>query len=205
MTRRSPANAQTELMNEEGLAGVPTLVYANKQDLLNAMTAGAPVEEASLRAGGPPSSCSPLHTEPLSTQAADLMQELELTTYKDRWIHVEVSAQPHTSTNCRLVAAYGRHLGFALFCQALTAQPARTPLCTGVLGQDGRGSRGWDAEAHGAEGQAIRGLAASRGLPLLAATSSCNLIVLLSAFSASAHPPPDRSFHSPPRSPSLPR
>eukprot|EP00908_Phaeocystis_cordata_P026897 Transcript_943.p5 GENE.Transcript_943~~Transcript_943.p5 ORF type:complete len:84 (+),score=44.14 Transcript_943:413-664(+) len=59
MTRRSPANAQTELMNEEGLAGVPTLVYANKQDLLNAMT------------------------------AADLMQELELTTYKDRWIHVE--------------------------------------------------------------------------------------------------------------------
>ena len=47
---------------------------------------------------------------------ADLMQELELTTYKDRWIHVEVSAQPHTSTDCRLVAAYGRHLGFALFC-----------------------------------------------------------------------------------------
>jgi ADP-ribosylation factor-like protein 3 len=53
------AEELTELMNEEGLAGVPTLVYANKQDLLNAMT------------------------------AADLMQELELTTYKDRWIHVE--------------------------------------------------------------------------------------------------------------------
>lgn len=52
------------------------------------------------------------------------MQELELTTYKDRWIHVEVSAQSHTSTDCRLVAAYGRHLGFALFCQALTAQLA---------------------------------------------------------------------------------
>jgi hypothetical protein len=64
MTRRSPANAQTELMNEEGLAGVPTLVYANKQDLLNAMTAGAPVEEPSLRAGGPPSSAAPFTRSP---------------------------------------------------------------------------------------------------------------------------------------------
>jgi hypothetical protein len=36
-------------MGEEGLAGVPTLVYANKQDLLGAKTARMHVEEA-----GPP-------------------------------------------------------------------------------------------------------------------------------------------------------
>ena len=29
-------------MGEEGLAGVPTLVYANKQDLLGAKTARSP-------------------------------------------------------------------------------------------------------------------------------------------------------------------
>ena len=29
---------QGQLLEEEALAGVPTLVYANKQDLLNAMS-----------------------------------------------------------------------------------------------------------------------------------------------------------------------
>jgi len=47
------------LLEEAQLAGVPVLVFANKQDLLNAMTAG------------------------------DLMKELELTNAKERWIHVE--------------------------------------------------------------------------------------------------------------------
>jgi len=53
------AEELTELMAEEGLAGVPTLVYANKQDLLGAKT------------------------------AAELMEEMDLVQFKDRWIHVE--------------------------------------------------------------------------------------------------------------------
>jgi len=47
------------LLKEEALIGVPTLVFANKQDLLGAMT------------------------------AAEIMQELDMTQYKDRWVHVE--------------------------------------------------------------------------------------------------------------------
>ena len=47
------------LMGEEELAGVPVLVFANKQDLLNAMT------------------------------AAEIIEALELSTVKDRWIHVQ--------------------------------------------------------------------------------------------------------------------
>ena len=35
-------------MGEEGLAGVPTLVYANKQDLLGAKTARVHVDESGL-------------------------------------------------------------------------------------------------------------------------------------------------------------
>ena len=48
-------------MEEADLAGVPVLVFANKQDLLNAMT------------------------------AADIMgsEGLDLTGVKDRWIHVQ--------------------------------------------------------------------------------------------------------------------
>jgi len=53
------ADELTALMGEEGLAGVPTLVYANKQDLLGAKT------------------------------AAELMQEMDLVQFKDRWVHVE--------------------------------------------------------------------------------------------------------------------
>ena len=37
-------------MGEEGLAGVPTLVYANKQDLLGAKTARVHVDESGLTA-----------------------------------------------------------------------------------------------------------------------------------------------------------
>lgn len=47
------------LLDEELLAGIPLLVFANKQDLLNAMTAG------------------------------ELMKELELTNDKSRWTHVQ--------------------------------------------------------------------------------------------------------------------
>jgi len=47
------------LMEEEQLARVPTLVFANKQDLLNAAS------------------------------AEDIMKDLELTHFKDRWIHIE--------------------------------------------------------------------------------------------------------------------
>jgi len=47
-------------MEEEDLAGVPVLVFANKQDLLGAMT------------------------------GAEIMEALELTALKDRWVHVEV-------------------------------------------------------------------------------------------------------------------
>jgi len=47
------------LLEEEALAGVPVLVFANKQDLLNAQT------------------------------AAEVMEFLELTSKKDRWVHIE--------------------------------------------------------------------------------------------------------------------
>jgi len=47
------------LLEEELLSGAPVLVYANKQDLLNAMT------------------------------AAEVMKELELDSLKDRWVHVQ--------------------------------------------------------------------------------------------------------------------
>jgi len=50
---------QGQLMEEEDLAGVPVLVFANKQDLLGAMT------------------------------GAEIMEALELTSFKDRWVHVE--------------------------------------------------------------------------------------------------------------------
>ena len=57
---------QGQLMEEEDLAGVPVLVFANKQDLLGAMT------------------------------GAEIMEALELTSFKDRWVHVEVSrCTPH--------------------------------------------------------------------------------------------------------------
>jgi len=58
------AEELTELCGQEELAGVPVLVLANKQDLLNAKG------------------------------AADLMEELEITTFRDRWIQVKaVSAK----------------------------------------------------------------------------------------------------------------
>lgn len=47
-----------QLLDEPELAGVPVLVFANKQDLLNAM------------------------------KASEIMSELDLTALKDRWIHV---------------------------------------------------------------------------------------------------------------------
>jgi len=47
------------LLKEEALQGVPVLVFANKQDLLNAMKAG------------------------------EILTKLELTQYTDRWVHVE--------------------------------------------------------------------------------------------------------------------
>ena len=51
---------QTTLLEEEDLAGIPVLVYANKQDLLNAMT------------------------------AAQVMEALDIKGEKSRWVHVEV-------------------------------------------------------------------------------------------------------------------
>jgi len=53
------AEELTDLIGEDKLAGVPVLVFANKQDLLNAMT------------------------------AAEVMEALELQQVKDRWIHIE--------------------------------------------------------------------------------------------------------------------
>jgi len=53
------ADELNQLLEEEDLAAVPVLVYANKQDLLNAMT------------------------------AAQIMEALELKGQKSRWIHVE--------------------------------------------------------------------------------------------------------------------
>ena len=47
-------------MGEEGLAGVPTLVYANKQDLLGAKTARAHVDES----GPPHRTAHPPRTQP---------------------------------------------------------------------------------------------------------------------------------------------
>jgi len=49
----------TELLAEDNLAKAPLLVFANKQDLLNALT------------------------------AAELMKELDLTNIKDRWVHIQ--------------------------------------------------------------------------------------------------------------------
>merc|ERR1719181_2755847 len=59
--RRSDEAAEElqSLMEEEQLAGVPTLVFANKQDLLNAAT------------------------------AAEVMEFLEMTSEKSRWVHVQ--------------------------------------------------------------------------------------------------------------------
>jgi len=53
------ADELESLLDEEMLSGIPVLVYANKQDLLNAMT------------------------------AAEIMTGLELTKCKDRWVHVQ--------------------------------------------------------------------------------------------------------------------
>lgn len=50
-------------MGEEGLAGVPTLVYANKQDLLGAKTARVHVEEAG--AASPTAHPPPAHRSAL--------------------------------------------------------------------------------------------------------------------------------------------
>ncbi|EOD09306.1 ARL3b, ARF-like GTPase, partial [Emiliania huxleyi CCMP1516] len=48
-----------ELMEDETLSGVPVLIFANKQDLLNAAT------------------------------AAEIMKSLEITAIKDRWVHIQ--------------------------------------------------------------------------------------------------------------------
>ncbi|KAL1521138.1 hypothetical protein AB1Y20_022692 [Prymnesium parvum] len=53
------ADELTSLLEEPDLAGIPVLVYANKQDLLNAMS------------------------------AADVMEALDLKGEKSRWVHVE--------------------------------------------------------------------------------------------------------------------
>jgi len=53
------AEELTSLLEEEGLAGIPVLIFANKQDLLGAMS------------------------------AAEVMSELELTSQKDRFVHVQ--------------------------------------------------------------------------------------------------------------------
>jgi len=53
------AEELSSLLDEEALAGVPVLVYANKQDLLNAK------------------------------KAAEIMDSLELTSIKSRWVHIE--------------------------------------------------------------------------------------------------------------------
>ena len=52
------AEELSALLEEELLQGVPVLVFANKQDLLNAMS------------------------------GAEIMKELELTATKDRWVEV---------------------------------------------------------------------------------------------------------------------
>jgi len=57
-------------MEEEELAGVPVLVFANKQDLLGAMT------------------------------GAEIMEALELTVLKDRWVHVEVRQRYEQALVC---------------------------------------------------------------------------------------------------------
>lgn len=54
------ADELDQLLKEPDLAGIPVLVYANKQDLLNAMT------------------------------AAEVMDALDLKEEKSRWVHVEV-------------------------------------------------------------------------------------------------------------------
>ena len=63
------------LMGEEELAGVPVLVFKNKQDLLNAMI------------------------------AAEIIEALELSTVKDWWIHVQAcsaktGAASRTASTC---------------------------------------------------------------------------------------------------------
>ena len=73
------AEELTELLGEEALVGVPCLVLANKQDLLNAMTAG------------------------------ELMQELDVTQFKDRWIDVQgVSAKTGENLDKAMAALMGR-------------------------------------------------------------------------------------------------
>ena len=59
-----PDLAQMSLLEEEELKSVAVLVFANKQDLLGAMS------------------------------AAEVMKELELTSLKDRWVHVQARGAP---------------------------------------------------------------------------------------------------------------
>ena len=56
------------LLEEEELKSVAVLVFANKQDLLGAMS------------------------------AAEVMKELELTSLKDRWVHVQARGAPPSPT-----------------------------------------------------------------------------------------------------------
>jgi len=72
------------LLEEEQLGGLPLLVFANKQDLLGAMT------------------------------AAEVMKELETSTYKDRWIHVQA---------CSAKTGDGLEKGMGLLVQQTNNKP----------------------------------------------------------------------------------
>jgi ADP-ribosylation factor-like protein 3 len=76
------AEELTSLLEAEELAGVPLLIFANKQDLLNAMT------------------------------ASKVMEELDVTAIKDRWVHVQA---------CSAKTGEGLEDGMALLMKQKTA------------------------------------------------------------------------------------
>merc|ERR1712023_417807 len=77
----------SSLLDEEALAGVPGLVYANKQDLLNAK------------------------------KAAEIMDSLELTSIKSRWVHIEACSAKTGEGQGRhhILSAARMHPGHSLF------------------------------------------------------------------------------------------
>jgi hypothetical protein len=117
-------------MEEEDLAGVPVLVFANKQDLLGAMT------------------------------GAEIMEALELTSLKDRWVHVEVrraSLHAHPMAQASRAAARSRvqsshRVGRRAPMMRASVSHIHPMLCAaGLLRQDRRRPRVGHVEAHGSK------------------------------------------------------
>lgn len=87
------AEELTELMEDETLSGVPVLIFANKQVSARRMPSCS-ITTKQLSAPAPPltprrapaPSCQDLLN---AATAADIMESLEITAIKDRWVHIQ--------------------------------------------------------------------------------------------------------------------